>query len=490
MIPAINLKEKLKGKDVLILGKGPSLTENAFRKYRKDKVVIGINQASLKLPVDYAFFIDIEPYLEIQGSLVSRKVKVILPFHPNKRSRFSNRSRQMPENLIELMQINKPLMEINKYGGLYYFYTHIKRGRTLNNVFPPNLVSLSSLLQILAVCGIKTVKTLGVDGGQNYSTTLSGPQKTQLKKGYDKQFPIIKGLAMQNDIVLEKADKVEIPIYIGCQPAQYLAAKVLEYSIFLNTMEDVKIYRLNESITASLATSGRTPFSMQRFFIPSLQNYRGRAIYLDSDMLVFNNIRELFDAHPSERAMSACQVPPGSDRRPQYSVMVIDCEKARWDAHQLCERAQTAYHEVMFDFDFEENKERSLPYIWNSLELYEKDKTGLVHFTDMDRQPWISNVNPLAPLWQKYLNGAVRDGFIDMDEVIKAVEQGLVRPSLLFQVEQDELDPLAVPSRIRNQDKWYTPPHTVQRFTSYNTHFTRASLSLAKRMYHFIKEKR
>ncbi|MBM4264570.1 MAG: hypothetical protein FJ145_24490 [Deltaproteobacteria bacterium] len=39
----------------------------------------------------------------------------------------------------------------------------------------------------------------------------------------------------------------------------------------------------------------RTGFSFSRFLIPSLCQYRGKAIYLDADMLVFDDIAKLWD---------------------------------------------------------------------------------------------------------------------------------------------------------------------------------------------------
>ena len=39
----------------------------------------------------------------------------------------------------------------------------------------------------------------------------------------------------------------------------------------------------------------RTPFSFQRFLIPELCGYSGKAIYLDADMQVFRDIRELWN---------------------------------------------------------------------------------------------------------------------------------------------------------------------------------------------------
>ena len=45
---------------------------------------------------------------------------------------------------------------------------------------------------------------------------------------------------------------------------------------------------------ATPANRPRTPFSFQRFLIPELCGFKGRGIYVDSDMQVFEDIRGLW----------------------------------------------------------------------------------------------------------------------------------------------------------------------------------------------------
>ena len=105
-------------------------------------------------------------------------------------------------------------------------------------------------------------------------------------------------------------------VYVGCEPPQLLAARVLEHGILKHASGPVKVLRLNECVADTpYDLKGITMFSLQRFFIPQLNRYTGQAIYLDSDMLVFADICELVGLRDTEAAVSSAPAPPGSGRR-------------------------------------------------------------------------------------------------------------------------------------------------------------------------------
>jgi hypothetical protein len=477
------------GRHVLVLGKGPSLDSQSYERSSRAACVFGINQTCRSFRCDVAFFIDIEPFNESIEDVLRSGAAVVLPWRPNQRGRMRSRiSRPMQQNLIELCAQRPQLRQLSEQGRLYYFHTRLADRRAASNVFEPNLVSFSALLQILASVGVRDVRTLGVDGGSGYSRELKGESFTQLPAGYDKQFPILRRIAMTNGVSMTRADSEPIRIFVGCEPEQWLAARVLEYSIRQSTNEPVSIEYLYRALPDSAAPAGgRTPFSAQRFHIPQLCGYRGLAVYMDSDMQVFADVRELVGCCRDGRAVVSAEAPPGSGRRPQYSVMVINCELARWDGEALTRASREAYESTMFELSFESNKEVAIPYVWNSLERYEPDRTRLLHYTDMDTQPWLSNKNRLAPVWIRALNEAVRDGFVSFDDVRREVESGNARPGLLWQLETGEHDPLKIPRRQRMQDELFTPPHTVARFTSHNNTAVRAGLAIAKKLLHAVR---
>ncbi|MET0311294.1 MAG: hypothetical protein ABW051_04535, partial [Burkholderiaceae bacterium] len=77
---------------------------------------------------------------------------------------------------------------------------------------------------------------------------------------------------------------------------------------------------------------------------------------------------------------------------------------------------------------------------WNSLERYEPGRTHLLHYTDMDTQPWVSTRNPLGHLWVECLRRALDAGFISREELAREVAAGHVRPSLVAEVAGGGLD--------------------------------------------------
>ena len=88
-------------------------------------------------------------------------------------------------------------------------------------------------------------------------------------------------------------------IFIGGTLSEYLPRKVLEYSLKINSMSKHNIIHLDDVVdykrVRKYASEQCTPFSFQRFFIPELCSYKGIALYLDSDMLFFNDVEKLFD---------------------------------------------------------------------------------------------------------------------------------------------------------------------------------------------------
>lgn len=482
------LRDLLSGSSVLVLGKGPSLTREAFAKAAPAHVVVAINQTAATFPCDVAFFIDIEPLFEVIDHLLTTGAVVVLPWRPNQRTWRKKRSRPMKETLAELAASDPRLKQLDEQDRLRFFHTTAPAYGGAASFFPPNLVSLSSLLQLLAEAGVTDIKTLGIDGGTGYSPDIQASKLgTQLRKGYGKQFPILRKIALTKGLRMERANEEPVNVYVGCEPPQALAARVLEHSILRHTNHPVRIKRLDQCVSREKSSvPGRTPFSMQRFWIPELNQFQGTAVYLDSDMLVYHDIRELLSLRNPDAAVSSAGVRPGSDRRPQYSVMVIDCKRARWDADLIQRLASKEYESTMFQFEFEPSKDMCLPHQWNSLEYLDAD-TRLVHFTDMDRQPWIATDNALTPKWMDALFAAMADKFVSFDELVQDVQRGWIRPGLLWQAEYGERDPQRLPRKQRMLDSLFTPPHTVARFTSTNNAAVRASLAVSKRLLHWAR---
>ena len=78
-------------------------------------------------------------------------------------------------------------------------------------------------------------------------------------------------------------------IVIGTDPSQFVAQRVLEYSIRKHTDADIKIV----SGRQTQQRLGGTRFGFVRFLVPSLCDYQGTGIYMDADQLVLGDVAEL-----------------------------------------------------------------------------------------------------------------------------------------------------------------------------------------------------
>lgn len=267
-----------------------------------------------------------------------------------------------------------------------------------------------------------------------------------------------------------------IKIFVGTEEEQMLAVKVLEYSIKKHATMTVEVTPLFTAIRQKgikvpepqdPKIKPRTPFSFQRFAIPALKEYQGKAIYLDSDMLVFQDIKELWLWEFKGADLLSVYEPEDSGKPPQFSVMVLNCEQLKWDVEELVrnlEAGKWTYKQFVLEMAPARKIAAVLPTKWNDLERYSEGNTALTHYTDMASQPWLKTHNPLGWVWCQELFNAIQDGFIREQFVRDEVERGLVRPSLVYQLEHNIIDPFQLPESVVIKDKLeFTPPHEMKK---------------------------
>jgi hypothetical protein len=102
---------------------------------------------------------------------------------------------------------------------------------------------------------------------------------------------------------------------------------------------------------------------------------------------------------------------------------------------------------------------RTVSQEWNALECFDPKRTCLLHYTDMNTQPWVSTANPLGHLWVACLRRALAAGFISRAEVEREVSSGYVRPSLLPQLDASIDSTLELPAAVRRLDLGFVAPY-------------------------------
>jgi len=118
-------------------------------------------------------------------------------------------------------------------------------------------------------------------------------------------------------------------VFIGYDPRQPVSYNVLQHSIVIRTEYPVSITPLVLE-TLPITRKGLTPFTWSRFLVPYLCNFQGLAVFMDSDILVQADIKELFDIVSTLRDANghipAVSVAKNKARFEWASVMVFNCE--------------------------------------------------------------------------------------------------------------------------------------------------------------------
>lgn len=256
-----------------------------------------------------------------------------------------------------------------------------------------------------------------------------------------------------------------VRIFVASTPSEWLPLKVLEYSIRLHSSLDVEVYPIYEykkavPIPKNSRNKARTPFSYQRFLIPEICDYQGKAIYLDSDMLVFSDISRIWNANfEGHQLLTVGDTLNG--RKSQFSVMLLNCDALGWNIENIIDSMDSgllSYQELMYEMSIVESIGYGLPPEWNCLERFDQS-TCLLHYTDMHTQPWISAENKLGHLWMQTLKSAINADFISHVDLEREISLGHVRPSLVAQLDAGIDLSADLPPAICKLDKGFLAPY-------------------------------
>jgi lipopolysaccharide biosynthesis glycosyltransferase len=241
-------------------------------------------------------------------------------------------------------------------------------------------------------------------------------------------------------------------IFIGSGEASVLERKTLIYSIRKNTPTPVKIFVFNGTHN-TIETEGAAPipapmslrakylniteFSNYRFLIPQLCEFKGRAIWLDSDTISFGDLNDLFNAPMNGMDLLAKPSKgPRGDPRWGLSVALFDCERCRFDLDlYVDEISRGLYHYN----DMQQMTEAFLklhPFRLGSIDLqwnvYDEldERTQLIHYTNLHTQPWKFHGHPHGKVWFRYFKEAQESSYVTQADIETAIRRGYVRPDV------------------------------------------------------------
>ena len=200
-----------------------------------------------------------------------------------------------------------------------------------------------------------------------------------------------------------------INIFIGYDSKEKVAYNVLSHSIIQNSTKPVAITpialnHLKDDFVRERNALSSTEFSFSRFMIPHLMNYQGWALFMDCDMLMFEDVYELWRMRDDSKAIQVCkhdyvpkektkflgQTQTAYPKKNWSSFMLMNCKKCSSLTPDYVNRASGL---ELHQFKWLEGDHLigDLPLEWNWLvgEYEHKDDVKNVHYTKGG--PWFED---------------------------------------------------------------------------------------------------
>lgn len=181
-------------------------------------------------------------------------------------------------------------------------------------------------------------------------------------------------------------------VFIGYDPRQPVAYNVLQHSIIRHSSVPVAITPLVLG-QLPIKRRGLTDFTYSRFLVPYLSEYVGKSVFMDADMVVTGDIKDLFDAADGLKAVSVMQEQPKFE---WASVMVFNNGCCKILTPEFVDNQENS----LFDLSWAPSV-GELPPEWNHCVGYQEFKeSNLYHYTQG------------LPIFPE-VKGLVEDGFFE-----------------------------------------------------------------------------
>ncbi len=182
-----------------------------------------------------------------------------------------------------------------------------------------------------------------------------------------------------------------IKVFIGYDPREAVAYNVLCHSINVRASEPVSITPLKLDQLHGLMWRDRhnlqsSDFSFSRFLVPHLAGYQGWALFMDCDMLVLDDLANLWslrddkyavqvvkhDHNPSEETKFLNEPQTKYEKKNWSSVMLLNCAKC---GALTPDYVNTASGLELHRFHWLEDEELigEIPHRWNHLVDYDPE---------------------------------------------------------------------------------------------------------------------
>ena len=197
---------------------------------------------------------------------------------------------------------------------------------------------------------------------------------------------------------------IKVRLFVGFDPREAVAYDVLAHSIHARASSPVSVTPLKLSELGDLMWRERhhlqsTDFSFSRFLVPYLCGFEGWAIFMDCDMLVLDDIGDLWELRDERYAVQVVQ----HDHQPDETTKFLDqpqttYEKKNWSSVMLlncarCTALTPGYVNTASGLDLhrffwlgDDDLIGELPRRWNHLVDYDPplpvENLSNLHFTN------------------------------------------------------------------------------------------------------------
>jgi hypothetical protein len=200
-----------------------------------------------------------------------------------------------------------------------------------------------------------------------------------------------------------------IRIFIGYDPREKVAYHALVQSIIENSSEPVSITPIAKKHLGNIYQRTRTvkestEFSLTRFLTPYLSGFNGWSIFIDCDMIVTSDIKELWELRDDQYAVMCVKhdYTPSSERKFLDQIQTV-YPKKNWSSVMLFNNAkctsltpEVVQHEdglFLHQFKWLESEDLigEIPHTWNFL-VGEEEKLADGSYPILSTTPWAAPI--------------------------------------------------------------------------------------------------
>jgi hypothetical protein len=441
----------------VILGKGPTFAQrNDFDLSRFR--LMSLNHAVREQPVDVAHLIDTDVVSACASSLEQNARVLVMPWFPHVHNVVGTRT------LLDLAAELPVLRQLDQAGRLLWYdlsTSPVRHGSA--PVVEATYFSAEAALNLLAEAGVRSVRSLGIDGGASYSSAFDDLRDTTLlangRSSFDLQFEGFARTIVRTGIDFSPLDRpAPARVLSAYTPDEALAVAVLHHSVRRRASLTVQ--------TTAIPDGAGIPIDP------------GQTVVITPRAQVMADLRRLW----STKMMDLDLMVPAAGAAQEKAAVAL----AGAGLHQQLPRIASAVRAGL------PMKRLPEPGLLTALPLLSPEWSpgwsgGWVLTYPADGlEPWLSRSHPFGHLWARDLLHAIAHGYLPPATVAEQVALGYARPSLLYQVEQGLDEPLLLPPKARRLDRDFLPARRPPNLL--RTHWRPVLNALGRRLGRWSRE--